>query len=139
MRKSQLEVANELLLQPWFLPRDVAYAINDMITPDYRNKMRYFFEDHGCMICRNETNYRSNGMCHSCFRKIQQKILASVRRHVAAKKGRRLDLQLFNQEKLAKKLLARYVPARPEVPRGLNVRMPGRSNPVYEALCTRFD
>jgi hypothetical protein len=46
---------------------------------------------------------------------------------------------LFNQEKLAKKLLARYAPARPNVPRGSNVRMPGRSNPVYEALCTRFD
>jgi len=94
------------------------------------------FEDYGCMICGNETNYRSNGMCVSCFHKIQYKIVASVKRHVAAKKGRRLDLELFNQEKLAKKLLARYTPARRVIPRG---SIPVQNNPVYAALCLRLD
>lgn len=136
MSKSDFELAKEILLQPWFLPRRLVYKIRGIVPPDYWNKMRYVFDDYGCMVCGNETTYGGNGMCQRCMFKTRKKILASVKRRAAKRDPRRLDLDLFNQEKLAKKLLARYAPERHVIPRSWNVDIPGRNNPVYETLCT---
>jgi hypothetical protein len=125
------------LLQPWFLPQRIAFAIHGLLPKDCWNKMRYVFDDYGCLICGKGVDYHSNGMCHKCYATTRGKILKSVRRRAADGRRPRLDLELFRQEKLAKKLLARFAingMVVPQKPRFLTA-----TNPVYEALASRFD
>jgi DNA-directed RNA polymerase subunit RPC12/RpoP len=131
-------IADDVLFQPWFLPQRVAVSIHGLIPVDFRKKMRHFFDDYGCMICGTEVEYHSNGMCQSCHHRTHKRLLLSVKRHAQRGERRRLDLELFSQEKLAKKLLARFVlegAATSKKPRLEPLR---HSNPVYEALASRF-
>src|SRR5271155_4001318 len=95
--------------------------------------MRNFFDDYGCIICGKESRHHSNAMCFDCHRKIRDKLAKSVKRHSKSDPEHRLAIELFRQEKLAKKLLSRYCHRSP-----LPSKIPGpylpRSNPVYEAL-----
>ena len=43
----RLNVRNELLFQPWFLPKRITYKIHGLMPPQYWKKMRYYFEDWG--------------------------------------------------------------------------------------------
>jgi hypothetical protein len=140
MNASYSAIADKVLLQPWFLPKRVAFAIHGMVPRDFWNKMRHFYEDYGCMICgcTDETKYHSNGMCRLCGSKIRNQLAASVRRRSRANQGSRLDFVLLRQEKLAKELLTRFVPPR-RAPRRRKINLPGRNNPVYEALCARLE
>jgi hypothetical protein len=123
---------DELLLQPWFLPNRVAFAIRAMAPPDYRLKMRYFFDDYGCMICERDDDYASNGMCHRCYVQVRKKIARSVKAHRKSSKDRRFDLGLIRQAKLAKKLLKKYSSGEPPPsPKSYQVHP---TNPVDEAL-----
>lgn len=130
-------VVDKILLQPWFLPQRIAFAIHALVPPDYWYKMRYFFDDYGCLICGRESNYHSNGMCKSCYDKVRKKLIASLKRRWGSRPNRRLDLVLLRQEKLAKKLLKRFARPQPLGPRRYNLTIPPRSNPVYEALIAR--
>jgi hypothetical protein len=96
---------NELLFQPWFLPKRVAFAIRGLIPRDYYLKMRYLFDDYGCMICKKDYNYGSNGMCFNCCRQVRKKLMRSVRLRAKPKSERHFDLGLIRQEKLARKIL----------------------------------
>ncbi len=126
----------KVLLRPWFLPKRVTFAIHGLVPPDFWNKMRNFFDDYGCMICGKESEYHSNGMCKGCYEETRRKLLRSVKRRLGHQSNRRLDLELFRQEKIAKKLLGRFCRvARPSKKHGIDV--PRQSNPVYEALCAR--
>jgi hypothetical protein len=128
--------ADKVLFQPWFLPARVSFAILSIVPPDFQNKMRYFFDDYGCMICKNGAKHHSNGMCRPCRERIRAKLVRSVRRRLKARgANRRLDLELFRQEKLAKGLLGRFTPAKSSARLTLDIHR--GSNPVYEALCAR--
>src|SRR5271156_725221 len=105
---SYAELAESVLLQPWFLPKRSAFAIHGLVPLDFWKKMRNLFEDYGCMICGTESYYHANGMCKTCYARTRKKILLSVRRHAARGRKARLDIELFRQEKLAKKLLSRF-------------------------------
>ena len=131
-------VVDQVLLEPWFLPRRVALAIRGIATPVFQKKLRYFFEDYGCMICKKETNYHSNGMCRRCRKDIRKKLAKCVKRRFGSKIHRRADLKLFRQEKLAKKLLGKFSPATVSSTARRIVLEPSY-NPVYEALCPRFE
>jgi hypothetical protein len=139
VRHSHSRVAEEVLLQPWFLPRRVAFAIHGLIPPDFHLKMRYFFDDYGCMICGKRSNYHSNAMCGRCGETVRKKLIASVMRRSKSRSNRRLDLALFRQQSLAKSLLGRFAPASRNVTKTRTPKLPQRSNPVYEALCARFE
>src|SRR6202453_5443549 len=65
--RSNRFTSNELVFQTWFLPRHSRLAINSLIPPGYRNKMRAYFDDYGCMICGDrDVVYDCNGMCIPC-------------------------------------------------------------------------
>jgi hypothetical protein len=131
------ELAESVLLQPWFLPRQVAFTILTLIPVGFRQKMRNVFDDYGCLICGSESRYMSNGMCRNCFDITRRKILLSARRHAEPPKRVRLDLELFRQQKLAKKLLSRFAPeVIPSKKRRLSIM---RGNPVYEALSAKLE
>jgi hypothetical protein len=136
LRKNDRSMATAILFQPWFLPQRVTYKIHGLVPPIFWKKMRYFFEDYGCLICGTESNYHSNGMCQKCYSRIEKKMMRCVKRR-SPKPGQRLDLELFRQEKLAGKLLAKFSRRRPGGPKARRIE-PERSNPVYEALSARF-
>lgn len=137
MKKRPHAVESAVLFQPWFLPSRVAFAIHRLVPPDFYNKMRYVFDDYGCMICGRRSDYHSNGMCRLCSSRVRSKIVKSALRHSKAKSNRRLDLILFRQQRLATELLARFVPAKRGGANKRSHELPKRNNPVYEALCAR--
>src|SRR5580698_9206124 len=104
-RESYEKLVESVLLQPWFLPRRVSFAIHRLVPKDFWRKMRYVFDDYGCLICGTEAGYHSNGLCHQCYERTRKKVLFSTRRHVGRKRKGRLDLELFRQQKLARNLL----------------------------------
>ena len=130
-------MAEKILLQPWFLPQRITLAIHAIVPPDYWNKMRYYFDDYGCIICEKESEYHSNGMCFPCYRKTRQRMLLSVKRHLKSHPRMRLDIDLFRQEKLAKKLLGRFAGRSRGPSRKSRIDVRRLNNPVYDALSAR--
>jgi hypothetical protein len=123
-----------VLLQPWFLPKKIADAIRGMIPESFHRKMRFYFEDYGCMLCGRESLHHSNGMCHPCYQKVLSRMKKSIKRRIREESGQRLDLVLFRQQKLAKKLLKGFAPGN-TVPSGrLTLQIYRPVNPVYEAF-----
>lgn len=122
--------ADELVLQPWFLPKRVQLTIARVIPPNYRNKMRAYFDDYGCMICTRDDYYEANGMCRPCFQTVQRNLLASVRRRMKAKPGDRFDSLLLRKARIAKKLLGEF----PKPKKSVSGRCRVETNPVEEAL-----
>jgi hypothetical protein len=136
IKMSRWAAADKVLFEPWFLPPRVSYAILSLVPPAFRTKMRYFFDDYGCMICKKGAKHHSNGMCQPCREHIRKKLVRSIKRRLKARgANRRLDLELFRQEKLAKGLLGRFTPAKSNARVTLDIHR--GSNPVYEALCAR--
>jgi hypothetical protein len=131
-------LAETVLFQPWFLPQHIAFTIRGLVPKHFWNKMRYFFDDYGCMICGTELRYHSNGMCRICYARIRKKMMLSVKRRSRSDSHHRLDLVLFRQTKLARKLLAGFSHGRKRHPKARRTE-PERSNPVYEALSARLE
>ena len=58
---------DELFLQPWFLPKPTYLTLKKLLPSSQLAKMRYYFEDYGCLKCCSRTAlYGSNGMCLGC-------------------------------------------------------------------------
>jgi len=73
----------ELLLQPWFLPKSVALEITRLVPPEYRKRMRDCFNDFGCLRCgRTDTIYGANGMCEPCKRLTYARLVASANKRL---------------------------------------------------------
>jgi hypothetical protein len=134
-KRSNRFTSNELVFQPWFLPRHSQLAINSLIPPGYRNKMRAYFDDYGCMICGGtDVIYDCTGMCIPCHHTIVRRLRRCVRRRMAKKPDGRADLFMLRRAKLAKKLLGRFSPNW----RARSLRHPLdkilSNNPIDEAL-----
>lgn len=133
-KSTLLSSVDDVLFQPWFLPKRIADAIRGMVSPAYRARLRHYFEDYGCMICECESLYHSNGMCATCFKRVLNRLKKSVRRRVKSESQPRLDLVLFRQQKLAKSLLKDFIPENKTPAQMLTLQMYRRMNPVYEAF-----
>ena len=135
---SHAALAEEVLLQPWFLPQRATLAIHGLVPVDFWKKMRNVFDDYGCLICDAQSNYHSNGMCRSCYTRTREKVLSSARRHAGRGRKLRLDLELFRQEQLAKKLLGRFAADGATLAKNRRIGIV-LNNPVYEALAARLE
>jgi hypothetical protein len=135
-KMSHARVVNEVLLQPWFLPQKAAFAIHGLVPTDFRKKMGYYFEDYGCMICKVESGYHSNGMCVRCCQLVRKRLAHSVARRSESGRRPRLDLAMFRQERIAKKLLSKFSD-RAHTSQRRSVELPAKYNPVYAALAAR--
>jgi hypothetical protein len=72
---------NEMFLQPWFSNNECAAAIRRVVPPTLFHKMRYYFEDWGCLICKSkERPHVSNGMCGQCAARIQKRLFWCLQR-----------------------------------------------------------
>ena len=66
---------SEVALQPWFLPRPISRKIRGMVPNDYWRKMRYYFDDYGCLRCAQKSGpYGLNGLCRFCYKLIVHRI-----------------------------------------------------------------
>ena len=74
-------IADEMFLQPWFLDKKCSSAVRRLIPRICIRKMRFYFEDWGCLICRTKKRrYGSNGMCHICTTRIQKRLDGCLQR-----------------------------------------------------------
>lgn len=135
MNKINRFTSNELVFQPWFLPRHSRFAINSLIPPGYRNKMHAYFQDYGCMVCGvMDAAYCANGMCIQCHQTVVRRLKRSVKRRMTGEPDDRADLFMLRRAKLAKRLLGRF--SRKWRARRFRNRpdLPLSSNPIDEAL-----
>jgi len=110
-----------------------------MAPPGFQNKMRCYFDDYGCLICKQETVHHSNGMCLHCYIKVLQRVKKSVKRNARQKADTRLDLVLFQQRKLVRNLLKELAPKERAPAEKLTLQMFRHTNPVFEALSARHE
>jgi hypothetical protein len=126
--------SHELAFQPWFLPRASRLAIDGLIPPDYRNKMRAYFDDYGCMKCGKFEKYDANGMCLPCHHLIRRRLKTSVRRRMMGRNDDRLDLIMGRRKELASKLLGRFSRSWRRMSLSQRFKPASPRNPVDEAL-----
>jgi hypothetical protein len=66
-RRSGRAGAEDIFLQPWYMPKPVSLQMRKILPSIHLAKMRYYFDDHGCLRCeRRNILYGSNGMCENC-------------------------------------------------------------------------
>jgi hypothetical protein len=66
-RRSQPNPDEDIFLQPWYMPKPVSLQMRKILPSVHLAKMRYYFDDHGCLRCeRRDLLYGSNGMCENC-------------------------------------------------------------------------
>lgn len=72
---------SDVFLEPWFLSLESARAVQRLIPRKYSCRMRWFFDDFGCIRCRGKkTGYGGNGFCVSCRCTIVSCIARSIRK-----------------------------------------------------------
>ena len=110
MTKEERELLDEIFLQPWFLPRDVAFAIRRMLPPEHRHRMKFSFDDYGCMRCRTkDAPYGSNALCKACMQEVKLKLFFAIKRRWTAASPENLPRtfkRMVDAQRLLKDLLS---------------------------------
>jgi hypothetical protein len=72
---------DELFLQPWFLSKELYLAVRRLLPPSQMLKMRYYFEDYGCLKCgKLNALYCSNGLCRGCSVIVRSRVALALKR-----------------------------------------------------------
>ena len=72
---------DEIFLQPWFLSEAEYLAVRRILPPSQMLKMRYYFDDYGCLKCgKLDAIYGSNGFCRSCSIIIRARVVLALKR-----------------------------------------------------------
>jgi hypothetical protein len=73
----------EVFLQPWYLPKDVDLQIRRILPNIHLSKMRYYFEDYGCLKCgTRDSLYGSNGLCERCNVVVRGRVSRALQRRL---------------------------------------------------------
>jgi hypothetical protein len=115
VNKGNREPDSDVFLQPWFLPRDVYAHIRRVLPSAHLSKMRYYFEDYGCLRCGvRDSLYGSNGFCEKCGVLIRGRITRALKRRLrdVGEVGPELEIlnALGNGMETAQELLHRLRP-----------------------------
>ena len=79
--ESRSRSIDEVLLQPWFLDHEHAAAVRSVVPDHFVHKMRFYFEDWGCLLCGSRRRrYGSNGMCHICITRTLKRLIGCLKR-----------------------------------------------------------
>jgi hypothetical protein len=99
----------EVFLQPWFLPKSVYTAIRRLLPGIHLAKMRYYFDDYGCLRCgKKESLYGSNGLCETCNVVIRYRVAKCLQRRLkkaGVTSPQALSYDFADQGQLARRLL----------------------------------
>jgi len=115
------ELTDEVLLQPWMLPRETACAILRLLPVPHQDKFRYCYEDYGCAWCGTRKRpHQSLGLCAKCVGRTHGRLKAALTKR--AKAGHRETVEMnvrlltgsTTNAKRALQELARNYPALPE-------------------------
>lgn len=82
-RKVEQLLANQAsaVFEPFFRDKRAASAIRKLQDVHWQRKFSYYYEDWGCMICRDTSApHTSLGMCAKCLSREKARIATSVRR-----------------------------------------------------------
>ena len=80
------ELFDDVFLQPWFLNGAKASAIRRLLPKNFQSRMRFYFDDWGCMICGTKRGlHMSNGMCRRCVDRVRRRLLSSLERRGSEK------------------------------------------------------
>jgi hypothetical protein len=111
MTKDEKRLLDDIFLQPWFLPRDVAFAIKRILPPEHRHRMRFYFDDYGCMKCgKTNVTYGSNALCKLCMQQVKLKLFFAIKRRWTAAKPEaspRTFSRMADAQRLLRDLLIR--------------------------------
>ena len=103
----------DVFLQPWYLPVKAANAIRLLLPSEQRHKMRFYFDDYGCMKCGKQgVRYGSNGMCKICVQQVKLRLLWAIKRRWTSKTGQRPPCS-FKRVEEAQRLLRDLVRSHP--------------------------
>lgn len=104
------------MLQPWFLPFEMACAVKRLIPREYLSRMRWMFEDYGCILCgRKSVTYGANGFCRICRWGLLKRMIASMKKRFGSPEKfmrPKPKVHLIDSGALARRLLADLVSAR---------------------------
>jgi hypothetical protein len=79
------KLLEDIFLQPWFLPLETAQSIRRLLPDAHNRKMRFYFDDWGCMKCEKKgLMYGANGMCRRCSQKVQHRVVCCLQKHLGA-------------------------------------------------------
>ena len=110
MKKNDERLLDDIFLQPWFLPRENAFAIRRIIPPGHRHKMKFYFNDYGCMRCKkNNVTYGSNALCKVCMQQVKLKWFFAIKRRWTAASPENLPrtfTRMADAQRMLKDLLA---------------------------------
>lgn len=85
MKKEDRELLDDIFLQPWFLPRQTAFAIKRILPPEHRHRMRFYFDDYGCLRCgKKNVTYGSNALCKTCMQQVKLRLFFAIKRRWTA-------------------------------------------------------
>lgn len=85
MKKHDKNLLDDIFLQPWFLPRETAFAIKRILPPEHRHKMKFYFDDYGCLKCgEKDAPYGSNALCKRCMQQVKLKLFFAIKRRWTA-------------------------------------------------------
>jgi hypothetical protein len=120
--KTSKRLTNRLLaetfLQPWFVPVEIAKSIRRLLPATHFHKMRFYFDDWGCMKCEKKgIMYGANGMCSRCAQKVQHRVVSCFQ-----KRQRNLPLPLTRIPELCGRVESAKVLLSDLVPHGLSLK-----------------
>ena len=99
-------VMGEAGMQPWFLPKPLCWKIGSMLPQKYRRKMRYYFDDFGCIRCGQKTAaYGFNGFCKVCCELVVNRMAFAVGRRQDVGTKKKYAEQQLQRAALADQLL----------------------------------
>jgi hypothetical protein len=74
---------DDIFLQPWYMPKHVSLQMRKILPSIHLAKMRYYFDDHGCLRCeRRDILYGSNGMCENCSVVVRGRLANCLKRRL---------------------------------------------------------
>jgi hypothetical protein len=112
MTKRDRELLDEIFLQPWFLPQSTAFAIRRILPPEHRHRMRFYFDDYGCLKCgKANVPYGSNGLCKLCMQQVKLRLFFAIKRRWTAASPENLP-RTFKRIADAQRLLKDLVDSR---------------------------
>lgn len=75
---------DQVFMLPWFLPKPAYLAIRRILPNIHIAKMRYYFEDYGCIRCeRRDVLYRTNGLCEQCNPIVRWRLTQCLKKRLA--------------------------------------------------------
>jgi hypothetical protein len=135
-KRSSKSALNMVILQPWFLPRNTCNEILRLLPPEWKRRMRYYYDDYGCMRCdRKDVPHQGCGLCEKCSGTVARRLRFSVKRHfkkVAEAKPFARPRELQTRVRLAQKLLSGISKNRPTSKSSPHEKNLGRQNPARQ-------